>query len=1369
MRFLILIVLLLSSNFISLSQQTDPNFNPVVIKAGGMDDMVVQPDGKPLIFGSVTHVGTTPARRYVTRLNTDGTIDNTFQAPELADRQYTLKCLVQSDGKLVLRMNFSPFILRLNTDGSVDTSFPASTSSSKGPNNTVDGICALPDGKILLFGDFTSYNGIAVPKIARINSDGSLDTSFQPLAENVANEPPAFKGQSDGKILIASYVSGGNYVIRRLNADGSPDPTFNQNFSANSAIIDIEVLADNKFIIAGWFTTVNGQPRKGIAKFDANGNLDASFLYTTELGDFVYSATLDGDKIIVTGDFEGYDVVTTPGIARLNADGTLDATFISRGTKQIRHAAILSNGDMFITGSFTSYDGTDRLSLAKIDASGNLITGFQADIGWASGVDVMAPTPEGKVWIGGSFNRVNGTRVSGIALFNADGTLDPSFNSGTGFSGGEISSITIQADNKAILTGSFTSYNGSSAPYIVRINPDGTRDATFAPTFAGGTPHVVTCQQDGKIVVAGSFTSVNGTARKSFARMNADGTLDASFNSADALTGPAYALYQTSEGKFMVTQAGSDTTVLRRYTNMGAVDATFAAVSFNSYFPPMAIKEGADGKLYIGGPYSKVNNTTSIAIVRLNSNGTVDDGFRSPFVQLENSMRIASIGIIDDKILIGGRFSSLLGYNMLAALDQDGSFSPDYYIKIPSGEVSNVYVINDTILVNGTFIQINGQLRSGIARILVDKTLPQAPSNLRITANKEINITLAWDDNSSFESNFRIEYAIGTQSHYKPLTSTLPNVTSFKYWISELYAGETIYYRVAARAPGGSSPWSNVASAVILPIPVTKLSASALSSTQNKLTWQDNTNNENSIRVFRKSPTTSFSVIKDLSANVTTYTDEFTTVNERYVYKVENLTPDGYILSPIPVAPTQNGYWTELDEFPGDERQMGMCFVIGDDIYYGGGVASGGLKDFWQYSTATKVWTRKADFPGSADFGYATTAVGHLAFVIGGRTSGLADVNEVWMYNAGNNTWVSRQPLPDGPIYGASCFVADYKLFVVGGKGVINTSSKLWHYDISSNKWNERTDFPGAGRTYAVAFSVGINGYFGLGSTGATEVKDWWKYNAASEEWTQLADFPGNPRTFAHAVPFYNKGYVIGGSSGNTLLDDVWEFDVANSSWVQRTNLPAPLASGSLAATNFDVFAIGGQSTGGLRSNVLKFDPFIQAPAAPAALTASLATLNSIKLDWSVSTSFEDYFVVERSLNESTGYDSIAKVDHGQITFTDTGATLTDVTYYYRVVAVNRAGRAASSSASLVLTGIDDTRERAKVYPNPTAGTVSITHPRVMRSLIVLNVNGQKVLNELALESNRAEVNLAHVPDGIYIVQVNDGIGIVRLKVVKTR
>jgi uncharacterized delta-60 repeat protein len=252
----------------------DATFEANTAINGSVHVLIVQNDGKVLVGGNFTVGGANP-RKNILRLNTDGTLDNTFVVGTGANSGTSASLVndmkLQSDGRIIIVGSFLNYngterkgIARLNTDGTLDTSFDPGL----GANNEVRSVSIQNDGKMIISGGFNSYNGSNITKIARINSDGSLDNTFVPNINTTAN---LFIGknviENSGKILIS-----GNGTFERLNSDGSADLTYNNgNTGPNNVVGPIQIQPDGKAIIAGNFTTYNGETRNRIARLNGLG------------------------------------------------------------------------------------------------------------------------------------------------------------------------------------------------------------------------------------------------------------------------------------------------------------------------------------------------------------------------------------------------------------------------------------------------------------------------------------------------------------------------------------------------------------------------------------------------------------------------------------------------------------------------------------------------------------------------------------------------------------------------------------------------------------------------------------------------------------------------------------------------------------------------------------------------------------------------------------------------------------------------------------------------------------------------------------------------------------------------------------------
>jgi uncharacterized delta-60 repeat protein len=347
--------------------------------------------------------------------------------------------------------------------------------------------------------------------------------------------------------------------------------------------------------------------------------------------------------------------------------GALDTTFATGdgANDSVQSIAVQSDGKMLIAGAFTTFDGTSRNGIARLNADGTLDSSFLNSMAGANGVvNTVGLQTDGKILIGGDFNSVNGQTRNRIARLNSNGTLD-SFNPS---SDGAVNVILIQTDGKILVGGTFALLGGATRNRIARLNSDGTLDS-FNPN-ADGNVTAVAVQSDGKIVIVGTFMSVAGVTRQRIARINGDGTLDNNFSPSSDGTINAVAIQ--SDGQILI--GGSFTAVngsarnrIARLSASGALDANFnpgvssEAVPDNSVVYSVAVQ--SDGKVLLGGDFTKITATDRKRIGRLHTNGVLDDSFR-PSKAADASgygpnNNVRSVAIMPNgMIVIGGDFTA---------------------------------------------------------------------------------------------------------------------------------------------------------------------------------------------------------------------------------------------------------------------------------------------------------------------------------------------------------------------------------------------------------------------------------------------------------------------------------------------------------------------------------------------------------------------------------------------------------------------------------------------------------------------------------------------------------------------------------------
>jgi uncharacterized delta-60 repeat protein len=321
----------------------------VTTPIGTSDDyafsVTLQPDGKILVAGR-TFNGSDWDFALV-RYNSDGSLDTSFDGdgkvttPIGTSNDYAFSVTLQPDGKILVAgstfngSNWDFALARYNSDGSLDTSFDGdgkvTTPIGSGRDDWGQSVTLLPDGEILVAG----YYSFA---LALYNSNGGLIGTFTtPIGEG-----QSVTLQPDGKILVAGYTSGDNrdFVLARYNSFGSLDTTFGSSGKVTTPIgtsddyaYSVTLQPDGKILVAGY--TLNGSHWDfALVRYNSDGSLDTSFdgdgIVTTRIGpsnDYAYSVTLQPDgKILVAG--TSYNGSNYDlALVRYNSDGSLDTTF----------------------------------------------------------------------------------------------------------------------------------------------------------------------------------------------------------------------------------------------------------------------------------------------------------------------------------------------------------------------------------------------------------------------------------------------------------------------------------------------------------------------------------------------------------------------------------------------------------------------------------------------------------------------------------------------------------------------------------------------------------------------------------------------------------------------------------------------------------------------------------------------------------------------------------------------------------------------------------------------------------------------------------------------------------------------------------
>lgn len=277
--------------------------------------------------------------------------------------------------------------------------------------------------------------------------------------------------------------------------------------------------------------------------------------YIKELNGLVWSATEkdDNGSYFIKGDFTTFDGETVNGLIKLNEDGTKDVTFLTNlgGSNSIDDepctAYVTEDRGVLVTGRFTQYNGTSAGSLVKLHPNGVINTAFNIGSGLNNDTTFAIEDSNGKVIVGGAFTSINGTSRNRIVRLNADGSIDSSFNIGSGFNNNTLG-IVENTDGSYYVSGFFTTYNGSTQRDIALIGATGARVASFdtgsgftlAPNYRSilGGP-------GSTLYAFGEFSAYKGVTAGCIIRLTNTGDIDTSFNAGSGFNGTLYKMKDT--------------------------------------------------------------------------------------------------------------------------------------------------------------------------------------------------------------------------------------------------------------------------------------------------------------------------------------------------------------------------------------------------------------------------------------------------------------------------------------------------------------------------------------------------------------------------------------------------------------------------------------------------------------------------------------------------------------------------------------------------------------------------------------------------------------------------------------------------------
>lgn len=363
-------------------------------------------------------------------------------------------------------------------------------------NGAVNAIAVQPDGKVIVGGTFDTYISTNLNYIARLNDNGSIDTSF------IYGGGGGFDGlvrkivvQPDGKILVGGDFTQYNDStlevitpcsgIARLVGSGSFDPDFTVGSGFNPTntngngenVYDIALQPDGKILVSGWFNQYNGTTLSRIGRLDASGSFDATFITaeftnTHNVGyDAVQSIALQPDgKVICGGMFRELGIDTVNKTVRLDSTGSIDASFANAGVYgdyYVNVVRLQDDGKVLIGGDFFY---TNNNFIVRVDSTGSIDTSFLTVDGFDNSVYDINVLTSGQVVVAGAFTTYQGNQTNYLCKLSNSGSLastyrpQPSFNE-------QCLALATQPYGKILVGGKFTSYANGEVPdaHLIRL------------------------------------------------------------------------------------------------------------------------------------------------------------------------------------------------------------------------------------------------------------------------------------------------------------------------------------------------------------------------------------------------------------------------------------------------------------------------------------------------------------------------------------------------------------------------------------------------------------------------------------------------------------------------------------------------------------------------------------------------------------------------------------------------------------------------------------------------------------------------------------------------------------------------------------
>jgi trimeric autotransporter adhesin len=645
--------------------------------------------------------------------------------------------VVDGSGRVYLAGGFSQVGPRIGHGLSLTTSDDQPAAGWPDVNGQVDAVTSDGSGGWFIGGEFSYVGGVARNGLAHIESDGTVDPSWDPDVTGGAVDALAVSGS---KLFVGgSFSSVGGQALANLaevstTGAGAADASWDPEPSCNEygTCVDALVVSGSELFVGGAYSAIGGQALSNLAQLSTLGSGAADTSWDPDPNAFVYSFVLSGSDLFVGGSFTTIGGQSRSLVAELSTTGAgaADATWnpnpgLYKDQIDGVYAMALSGTDLFVGGIFGGIGGQPDGNLAELSTEG----AGAADPSWdPSGnesptINALAVS-SGELYVAGSFGEIGGARVDDLARVSltGTGTADANWNPNVN---NNVDALGV-AGSDLYAGGAFTSAGSLNINRdgLARLNPDGTLDQTWDPTFGGfGSLQLSSAElyDAGGSRILRFPTAGTGDSYASWELNSGDDSIDALALSGDELY----------VGGVEYDDPGSGLLVRLSTTGTGMADPSWNPDP-NGEVNSLAVSGSA---LYASGEFTSIGGQSRDGIAKLSTTGMgAADPTWNPNPTFSSSESYPSVGplaLSSNSLYVAGYFTSIGGQtsNGLADLSTTGTGQADpTWDPDPNGSVSALAVSGSDLYVGGYFTMIGGLPRSYLAGLSLTGTGAADPS-----------------------------------------------------------------------------------------------------------------------------------------------------------------------------------------------------------------------------------------------------------------------------------------------------------------------------------------------------------------------------------------------------------------------------------------------------------------------------------------------------------------------------------------------------------------------------------------------------------------------------------------------------------------